>query len=192
MNPDALVVRPGQPLVDAWSEVFAQLHRATADRKHPFRELVISTISPDGAPNSRTVILRGISEGLDQLMIYTDIRSDKVLELRDSSRVSLLFYHPPKKLQLKVSGEAEIHHNDELSRVEWERNGKRGAGSYISELRPGREIAEPQEGWKKHPVDNRHFCVILIRIDSMEFLQLNGDRHLRSVKKGNTMQWIAP
>jgi general stress protein 26 len=192
MNKHALTVKARHGLDEAWKEVLGQLKRAVADRKHPFREVVISTIRPDGTPNSRTVILRGFSDADGQLMIYTDIRSDKVEEIRHSNRVSMLFYHPSKKLQLKVFGEAEIHHKDAVAESEWEKSGKRGASSYISELQPGREIGRPEEGWQKHPADSRNFAVILIHIHSIEFLQLNGNEHFRSLKRGENLKWIVP
>ncbi len=191
MNKDALVVNPDQNLTEAWEAVLAQLKRATADRRHPFREVVLSTMDAKQRPNSRTVILRGFTEP-DQIMIYTDIRSDKVAEIRSNPDVCLLFYHPPKKLQLKVMGEAIIHHQNNLSKREWINSGKHGAASYTALLEPGTVISSPDEAWERHESDHRHFCVILIQASSMEFLQLNGDQHLRSMRRKDEMQWIAP
>ena len=77
-------------LKEVFSTVKHELYRGALDNKHPFRFVVLGTLS-DVGPESRYVVLRMIDEQLN-FFIYTDQRTEKVKSIELDPRVSLLFY----------------------------------------------------------------------------------------------------
>lgn len=67
--------------------------------------MVLSTVGSDGAPSSRTVLLKDFSE--TGLTFFTNYGSDKASEIASENRVSLLFFWPNVSRQIRVSGRAE-------------------------------------------------------------------------------------
>jgi len=66
--------------------------------------MVLSTIDPDGAPSSRTVLLRGIDS--DGLYFYTDYGSRKGLALLSHPEVSVVFPWYLQHRQVIITGHA--------------------------------------------------------------------------------------
>jgi pyridoxamine 5'-phosphate oxidase len=65
--------------------------------------MVLSTVSADGTPSARTVLLKGIDEGF---VFYTNYDSRKGAELAAEPRCSLLFGWYPLQRQVRVEGVA--------------------------------------------------------------------------------------
>jgi pyridoxamine 5'-phosphate oxidase len=70
--------------------------------------MVVSTVSADGLPSSRTVLLKGLDEGPeDGFVFYTNYTSRKGRELADEPRCALLFPWYALQRQVRVEGTAE-------------------------------------------------------------------------------------
>ncbi len=67
--------------------------------------MTLSTASRDGAPSSRIVLLRDVSEA--GLQFFTNYESRKGEELRANPRASLLFFWPQLERQVRVEGTVE-------------------------------------------------------------------------------------
>lgn len=182
------------PLKEAWSEVMSQLKRAAADGRHPFRYAVLATVDEEGHPAQRTVVFRGFHND-HELLVHTDSRSAKVQHIRKQSNISLLFYHDRKKLQLRIKGKAVLHDQDELCKREWQERGIKSHRSYTSITTPGSVIEKPEEAYKWDRSD-KYFLLICIIPQQAEFLQLDGDKHLRSRRmyreESAIDHWIVP
>ncbi len=100
---------PSPPLLDDLpSLIWSQLTRATADRRHPWRWPALSTVTQEGAPSVRMVVLRQVDTSRQTLSVFTDVRSAKVGQIAREPRVSLLFWHPGKRWQLRADGIATV------------------------------------------------------------------------------------
>lgn len=66
--------------------------------------MVLSTVDINGNPNSRTVLLKGITE--DGLEFFTNYNSTKSKEIENNSNVSCTFWWPPLQRQVIVRGVA--------------------------------------------------------------------------------------
>lgn len=189
-----MIVQHGMSLEEAWKEVNSELKRASVDSRHPFRYVVLGTINVDGGPSQRTVVFRGFT-GVNDLLIHTDSRSEKISEIKDNPKISLLFYNDKKKLQLRISGKAMIHEDDELYRKEWNETGIKSKHSYTSERAPGEALDDPEDAYEWNTT-SEHFTVLRINVNEAEFLQLDGKRHLRSRRiyseEGIKDQWLVP
>ena len=73
--------------------------------------MVVSTATPDGAPSSRTVLLRGISGG--GLVFYTNRRSRKGRELGANPRCAAVLRWDDVHRQVCVTGAAEATTDEE-------------------------------------------------------------------------------
>ena len=66
--------------------------------------MVLSTVSPDGLPASRTVLLKGLSDA--GFVFYTNYESRKAVELGANPHCSLLFGWYELQRQVRVEGSA--------------------------------------------------------------------------------------
>lgn len=181
---------------EVFSEVIHELHRGALDRKHPFRFVVLSSFAGSDL-ESRYVVLRKVGKNLS-FFFYTDSRSSKVSQLNSEKRTSLLFFHPQKRVQIRVNGKAILHHLNDTSLEHWKNVQGEAQKAYNSTLSPGTEIKDPQEAfhWKEDLSNPVNFCVIEIQPDQIESLQLNGLEHLRigfSLLEGEWQgKWLVP
>src|SRR5688572_11254664 len=67
--------------------------------------MVLATATPDGAPSSRVVLYRGLSEG--NLRFFTNYDSRKGHELAANPRAALLFHWDPLERQVRLEGTIE-------------------------------------------------------------------------------------
>lgn len=178
-----------------WQTVLHELNLGWFDTSHPFRFVSLGTQSEQG-PEVRTVILREFEKVLD-LYVFTDFRSDKVCELRANPSATLHFYHPEKRVQIRIRAKAEIHHQDLVSDAFWGRLKGDSRLAYNSFLAPGTEISTPEEAFNwAEEIDDRYFSVLRFIPHSFEVLQLNGLKHLKILftkKEGQWVgQWLVP
>lgn len=89
------------PLVqfEAW---FEQSAREGGDDPHAF---VLSTVSADGIPNGRVVLLKGLEE--DAFVFYTNYQSAKGRDLEANPRAAATFFWPHLQRQVRIIGHVE-------------------------------------------------------------------------------------
>jgi len=162
------------------TKILHALNRAGNDPKSGFRYIILSTVS-GGFPNSRFVVLRKFVTKNQDLMIYTDIRSNKISEIKLNPFVSVLAYDKQKKCQIKLKGEIDIHHKDQLAHQHWEVL-TAGHDSYNTEVKPGAKVDSLEEAHKmKSELDDENFVVLVLKVSQAEILQLNGQGHIRAL-----------
>jgi len=173
------ILNPDQTLSDIQKAVWRELRKGAAQKKHPFRNLVLSTIDGEKVA-SRWVVFRKLTDA-DSFLIYTDCRSDKVSHVQKYPNCELLFYHNRQGLQVRVNGKAKIHHQNELTDKYWPGVKGSGAKDYTTELPPGTPISSNKEGnnWDKEQ-DDENFMILEIIPEELDVLQLNRDGHMRA------------
>jgi len=188
------------------TEVWAMLKRGVGRFNNPFHWPVLGTTGKDGC-NLRTVILRQFLLPHRILVCHTDARARKVQEIDHCSKVRWLFYHPGKKVQLRISGQATCHRDDPLAAGQWAAINITSRIDFCASLPPGTPVDRPSSGWpdlflKKAPVlleserSRRHFMVISCSIDSMDWLKLSPLGHRRARfdwdESGLNATWLIP
>ena len=167
------------------------LQRGVDRTNDPFHWPVLGTTTK-GGPRMRTIILRQFNLPDRALVCHTDSRADKVQEISCCHNVSWLFYHPKKKIQLRVSGPATLHTDDRVADEHWAASKITSRLNYCTIAPPGSIVDHPSSGLsdlllKKAPTllesetDRKNFMVIAGQIQSMDWLQLNvlGNRRAR-------------
>ena len=75
----------------------AQIHEPNA--------MNLATVSPDGRPSARVVLLKGIEN--DSFVLYTNYESRKGQHIQQLPYVALTFFWPELERQVRVEGQAE-------------------------------------------------------------------------------------
>jgi pyridoxamine 5'-phosphate oxidase len=160
------------------------LAQARAAGLHEPNAMVLSTVAPDGAPSSRTVLLKGLDAG--GLVFYTNYDSRKARDLDADPRCCLLFPWEPLQRQVRVEGTARRLPPDVSDRyfATRPRGAQLGAwASPQSSVVPGREAlerayAEAQARWPEPaPVPRpEHWGGFVVDPVTVEFWQGRADR----------------
>ncbi|MBE7176772.1 MAG: pyridoxamine 5'-phosphate oxidase family protein [Mucilaginibacter polytrichastri] len=149
----------------------------------------------------RTVILRAADRNLRELWFYTDVRSPKVDQIIQQPGVSWLFYDAESKIQLRLCGEATIHHLDAQTRKIWDELPFHSRLDYLAEPGPGSKADSPLSGVehidreKKDLAETGHgyanFCRVKTVVASIDQLVLNTGGHERICFEWDGNKWQA-
>ena len=182
------------------------LHKGVGNFRHPFYRPVLTTMDGN-KPEVRTVILRGFSEKDRTLICHCDVRTPKVSQIRDNPCVSWLFYHPEKWIQLRFSGIASVHTDDETAESQWKKVRQTSRINYCAEIPPGSPAEKPTSGLPgffrdttsklfDHPEARKNFAVIFCQFDQMDWLwlKLTGHRRARFYWEDHRINasWVIP
>ena len=86
---------------------FERWFAAAREAAVPLAEgMTLSTISTDGGPDSRVVLLKGW--GADGLVFYTNFNSLKASQLSADDRASAVFWWPTLERQVRFRGRVEV------------------------------------------------------------------------------------
>lgn len=198
--------KQGDTLEGILQDIWAMLQRGVSSYQDPFHWPVLGTAGETGC-NQRTVILRQFILPDRILVCHTDSRATKAGEIRNSDKVSWLFYHPKKKVQLRVSGRATLHTDDQFAEVQWAHTRITSRLNYCTIESPGTPIDKPGSGLpdfllNKIPTllesekGRKNFMSIACRIDTIDWLilRLTGNQRARFVWDKDTLNanWIVP
>lgn len=156
----------------------------------------------------RTVVLREVNPAEKTIICYSDVRADKVQEIRQHSEVCFLFWDSEKKIQLRLNGKANIYTNDTIALQHWQRTSLSNRRSYLAIPAPGSPQPNPTSGLpqeldSREPTEEesakgRHnFAVITAHIEYLDWLFLSNSGHRRAkfmYKAGKLIleSWIIP
>jgi len=187
-------------------EIRKMLERGATRFNDPFHWPVLGTAGKDGV-SLRCVILREF-QGPDRVLVcLTDARAAKVQEISNLAGVNWLFYHPKRKVQLRISGHATLHFDDPFADRQWAHTGISSRLNYCAIQPPGTPINSPSSGLpdfllNKVPTlfetekGRQNFAAIACRIDSIDWLVLRvlGNRRARFEwdESGLNAKWLIP
>lgn len=164
-----------------------ELFRSNVDRKHPFRLLYLSTWGE--YPEVRIVVKRNIDPYLN-FTFFTDSRSPKVEQIRNNPKVSALFYHPKKKLQIRLYGQAILideGHGD-FDRYLQAVKQSSSLQDYTTIQAPGSALKLEAEAASLFGKEI-YFLAVEIQAQKLDILQLGRENHRRSVFLRQGYEW---
>ena len=145
--------------------------------------MVLSTVTADGSPSARNVLLKRVDER--GFVLFTNYTSDKATELEAARRAALTFSWTELRRQVRVVGDAQ-RLTDEESDHYWAtrpRGSQLGAWSsdqsavVADRATLERTFAEQQERWAGREVKRPdHWGGYRVRPDTVEFWQGRPDR----------------
>jgi len=187
-------------------EICKMLDRGASNYHDPFHWPVLGTTGKAG-PDMRCVILRQFSMPERVLVCHTDARAAKVRAISNFSKVSWLFYHPKKKVQLRITGHASLHTDDHFADRQWADTKLSSRLNYCAIEPPGTPTDSPSSGLpdfllNKVPTlletdkGRQHFAAISCRFDAIDWLVLRvlGNRRARFQwdAAGLNAKWLIP
>ncbi|MFK8165170.1 MAG: hypothetical protein AB8H12_22180 [Lewinella sp.] len=189
-----------------WNLAWKLLLEAQNSPKSPYGTPVVSTVSTNGVPASRVLVLRGAAEEEGALTCYTDSRSLKVTQLQQSpSFMSWTFWSPEHQLQFSCSGPTEGLSTSICQEV-FQGLPKHARKAYAALSPPGTELDQVGDAlpddWATLELDQtnyaaKNFLILKTRITRAEVLQLNREGNCRLLAKRDTskkwkFQWVVP
>ncbi len=157
-------------------ELTQELQLGVSEKGHPFRYGTLATVGADQMPRQRTIVLRAVSDTL-HLGFYTDRRSKKISHIAKNNRVSLLFYHPEKLLQIKIEGMAILQKDTTVLQQHWNQITEGSRKDYTTHIAPGSTVSNPDA--VDYLNEAHHFCMVNILPYEIEYLKLKRPHHLR-------------
>ena len=181
----------------AWSLMV----RGVADRRSLFHAPSIASVSPTGDPEIRTVVLRGASGQDWSLRFNTDIRSAKFAALSASPKMALHVYDPHLKVQLRLSGAAQLHVAGEQAEAAWSKSLPMSRACYAQKPAPGDALPTPDlplvHAGQDLDFARQNFAAVVMQVAHIDWLYLlaSGHRRARFTRDDAGLvcsQWLAP
>ena len=172
------IILPNNTLREIPSIIFSELRKAASKKKHPFKNVVLTTVKEQN-PLSRWVIFRKLT--IEQnLLVYTDARSEKIKNLRKNPNCGLLFYNNRQGLQIYFNAVSTVHQKNELTKKYWQGIVGKSSENYTTVNSPGSPINSIDKGHiTDKDLNDKHFSIIEFIPVSMKILQLSRDGHIR-------------
>ncbi len=162
----------------------------------------------DHYPNAYTVVLREVLPDNDQIIFHTDIRSEKVSEIKSNPNLTVVYYDDADHIQVILKAEATIHYQDDIAKQQWQQSGFKSRRNYLTEHAPSSPLNEEGSGLEylgeqkfddSDPAGYENFAVVVLDVHSLEYLQLNKDGNRRARFKNEQQnqnrwkwEWITP
>ena len=185
-------------------KIWLMLDDAVTNRSSPFR-IPVFVCGNQNDFDGRIIVLRKSDQSNNLLNFHSDIRSDKILKLKNNKNAAILFYDKKEKIQVRIKVECKINHNNEITKESWSKTGHMSRKCYLIDNGPGIESPTPTSGLKTE-LDNfkftmeqsedgyKNFSVVQCKIKSIEWLYLaaNGHRRAKFELDTNRECWLVP
>ena len=186
-------------------KIWSMLDDAPTNRNSPFR-IPVFICGDQNDFDGRIVVLRKSDQSTNRLQFHSDVRSDKILKLKNNKNASMLFYDKEEKIQVRLKVECAVNHDNKITKESWLKTRHMSRKCYLLDNGPGTESPEPTSGLKPE-LDNfeftmeqseegyKNFTVIHCKIKSIEWLYLAAKGHRRAkFECGDTNKeyWLVP
>ncbi len=149
-----------------------------SNRHSPFHTPTLTTITSQGGPSPRTVVLRVADQEDRLLACHTRLDAVKVSEVGQNQRVAWHVYDRVSKLQVVYFGSATVKHAGDFVEERWDQTGPGGRACYERPLAPGTPVGtatQPDASSDGRPT----FAVLTCRCDEIDWLYLHHAGHVR-------------
>ena len=164
------------------------------NKKSVFHLPTIATCG-DKTFNLRTVVLRKVIREDHTIVFHTDIRSQKIAELKSNNKLFLHIYDKKNKIQIQAEGKAKIFYETKFNDIVWKSLSDNTKSVYLIKQTPGKKIAN-EKGLKYLINDEgyKNFAIIKVKINKIIFLHLNHNGNKRALfkyeRKKNKYFWL--
>ncbi len=174
-----------------YAEAWTRLTRGVHDRHAPARHPTLATVTAEGRPKARTVVLRAADKSAGTLDIHTDLRSAKVADLRATPFAALHVWDASAHLQLRIDAQVTLLIGDDVAAI-WKAVPAASRLSYGITPAPGQPIAQALD-YTKVP-DAGSFVVLRLQISTVDVLHLGQNHRRARFDRRNEWagEWLAP
>ena len=173
------------------ARVWKTLAAGVADAAHPARRPTFATVSRDGWPEARTVVLRTADKEGAEVSVHTDLYSDKVKSLQATPRAALHIWDAAQDLQIRLQAKVTIQSGPQVRDL-WARIPDHAQQSYGVTPPPGVAINEALD-YVKDP-DPATFAILLCQVTDIDAVHLGIDHRRCSFSRVGHWQgqWLSP
>jgi len=168
-------------------EIRDHLHDGAVNRRSALHTAVVGTSDGD----LRVMVLRHFDRDTLSLRLHTDARSQKVTAILDDPALSILFYDPEAKVQIRARGIAMVEKQGAVADAAWAESTPFARRCYLSEFAPGASSDAAQSGlpeWVEGIVPTEaqlapareNFAVIMVALSAFDWLYLANSGHRRA------------
>ena len=167
---------------------YKELNKAITDGRHDYHCFYLATININ-APRLRTVVLRTLDKNKNSISFHTDLRSNKVKEIKSNNNISALFYDKKRKVQIRMSGKAVLEENSDELKTIWSTMRPESKLCYMGPFAPGEKLDQFQPNLPDHSAQNistknnkkgyANFCRVTIQLENLDWLHLDYRGHKR-------------
>ncbi len=189
-------------LADIDAAIWRELSRATHDRHHEWRTVVLATVAQrhgEAVADARNVVLREVAAHARQLVIYTDARAAKAQQLRTHPQASIVMWSRRLGWQLRCQVRLTIDTAGAAVDSRWSQVRQTAAAhDYLSPQAPGRSLpaastTAPAAAPATSPITSaHHFAVVTAQVDAIDWLELHREGHRRAQFSSAAAQWLQP
>ncbi len=162
------------------------LSRSNTDKKHPFRYCHLSTLSEE-YPETRMVVNRKVDQDLT-VFVFTDSRTAKVQQLQQNNKASMVFYHPKKRMQIRMKGTVVLINETHPDYTSYLNQLKQSPSlrDYTTLQPPGSSLTTPNV---LHGT-TLYFMALLFKPLLLDILLLDREGHNRCTYTRRGTEWI--
>lgn len=167
--------------------------------------MTLATCTPTGA-DARIVVLRQADVQQKSVWFHTDARAGKISQLEQFPNATLLFWDGNHQLQFRLTVKTHLHTDDPVADEHWQKLWTGGRKTYLSEKKPGSELAEPYSGFPpqfgealpseaESEIGRPNFAVIECQVLQLDYLKLGRAGQTRAqfqYKPTEFFTWLAP
>ncbi len=180
-------------LDDRLQVIWQLLSTATTSRS-AFTLMQLATVSADGQPSLRTVVIRQFLPTLPALRFTADRRSAKMQDIAAQPQVALLAYDAANNVQLRLAGTAQRVDDAQQRAAAWHALRPHSHALFQSPVRPGSVIthpdnAQPVSAQKAGTGPDEHFALVQITLHSVEWLDVSRELHQRARFEATVDGW---
>jgi len=189
-----------------YQKIWELLNLGLKNRNSPFH-IPVFICGNENKYDGRIVVLRGINENEKKIWFHSDVRSNKIKNIKYNPSTSLLFYDKSDKVQLRIDGTCKVNYQNETSKNSWRKTAHISRQCYLGLKAPRSNSNIATSGLTKNIDDfnysieesetgYKNFCVVEFYIDSIEWLYLAAKGHRRALfslnKKNIEKKWLIP
>ncbi|MBB5204506.1 hypothetical protein HNQ51_001820 [Inhella inkyongensis] len=173
--------------------LWVELERCVADKAHGWRVATLATLATRSGDSvdARSIVLREVDAAQQQLIFFTDARSPKAAQLRDTPRAQLVCWCPRLGWQLRAKVVAEVLTEGLAVSSRWARlRLSPAAYDYLSPLPPGSAL----DGTPPTPLPEQrnHFALVRLQVTELDWLGLRSGGQRRAGFDAAGARWLSP
>ena len=171
---------------DVLSQIWALMEEGALDGQSPLHIPVVATVDSRGAPQARILVLRKVDPVRRVLGFSTDARSSKVADLSHTSGVSVVFYDPSTRTQIRAQGRSSVHRGDKIAEEAWQVASVMARRCYRCSPGPGTAVTSSTSGLPSEMLQNsidetdiargfENFVFAKMSVERLDWLYLTSD-----------------
>jgi len=154
---------------DLWEQAWQLIQIGIRHRQHDFHYMTVATPESQQHINLSTVICRYANPQQLTVGYHTDQRKTPSKLSQSNPPISLLWYSPLEKIQVRARGQMRIHHQDDVCETVWQGMSPLSKRCY-AKLPSGESCANKAF---------EHFCVIRAQLEQLEYFRTSIHGNLR-------------